>query len=220
MKKIFITGTDTDVGKTIVSAGLCMTWPAHYWKPIQSGYQSTKAYDPSQSALNINQKILPGTDNEVMSRFIPEKNIFPSTYTLKEPLSPNQAAKIENINIEKEKIQIPNTNSNLIIEGAGGALVPFNDKEDMTNLIKEFNCPVIVVARSTLGTLNHTFLTLSILREKNISILGVIMVGPSHPGNKKDIEKIGKVSVLLELPLIENLSADTLKSYFDKITLF
>ena len=218
MKKIFITGTDTDVGKTIVSAGLCITWPAHYWKPIQSGYQSTKTSDFSEPARN--KKILPSTDNEVMSRFIPEENIFPSVYNLKEPLSPNQAAEIERIHIQKEKIKPPKTNFNLIIEGAGGALVPFNDKEDMTNLMKEFNAPVIIVARSTLGTLNHTFLTLSTLRRKNISILGVIMVGPPHPRNKKDIEKIGKVSVLLELPLIENLSADKLKSYFDKVTLF
>ena len=218
MKKIFITGTDTDVGKTIVSAGLCRAWPAHYWKPIQSGYQPIKAYNPSQPALNKN--ILPGTDNEVMSRFIPKEHIFPSVYTLKEPLSPNQAAEIEKIHIQKEKIQIPKTDSNLVIEGAGGSLVPFNEKEDMTDLMKHLDCPVIIVARSTLGTLNHTFLTLSALRKKNISILGVIMVGPSHPGNKKDIEAIGKVSVLLELPLLDNLSADTLKSYFTKVPLF
>ena len=217
MKKIFVTGTDTDVGKTIVSAGLCKAWPAHYWKPIQSGYQATKTYAPPPA---LNKNILPGTDNEVMSRFIPEKHIFPSIYTLKEPLSPNQAAEIEKINIQKEKIQIPNTDSNLVIEGAGGSLVPFNEKEDMTDLMKYLDCPVIIVARSTLGTLNHTFLTLFALRAKKIPILGVIMVGPSHPKNKKDIEQIGKVSVLLELPLLDNLSTDTLKSYFTKVPLF
>ena len=198
MKKIFITGTDTDVGKTIVSAGFCMSWPAHYWKPIQAGY--------------------PGTDNEVMSRFIPEQNIHPSSYTLKNPLSPNQAAKIEGINIQKEKINCPKCSANLIIEGAGGALVPFNEKEDMTDLMKKIDCPVIIVARSTLGTLNHTFLTLSALRAKKIPILGVIMVGPPHPNNKKDIEEKGKTSILLELPIIENLSAKILRSYFEKFT--
>ena len=217
MKKLFITGTDTDVGKTIVSAGLCMTWPAHYWKPIQAGYSSTTNIShPSEHTLT--KKILAGTDNEVISRFIPEQNIYPSSYTLKNPLSPNQAAKIEGIHIQKEKINYPECSSNLIIEGAGGALVPFNEKEDMTDLMKKMDCPVIVVARSTLGTLNHTFLTLAALRAKNIPVLGVIMVGPSHPDNKKDIEEKGNTSVLLELPIIESLSADTLKLYCKNFT--
>jgi dethiobiotin synthase len=212
MKKLFITGTDTDVGKTIVSAGLCMAWPAHYWKPIQAGYSSIiNTSNSSEPALT--KKILPGTDNELISRFIPEQNIYPSSYTLKNPLSPNQAAKIERVHIQKEKINYPECSSNLIIEGAGGALVPFNEREDMTDLMKKMDCPVIVVARSTLGTLNHTFLTLAVLRAKNIPVLGVIMVGPPHPNNKKDIEEKGNTSVLLELPIIENLSADTLKLY-------
>ena len=217
MKKIFITGTDTDVGKTIVSAGLCMTWPAHYWKPIQAGYSNTNAAESSKSALN--KKILPGTDNEVISQFIPEENIYPSSYTLKNPLSPNQAAKIEGINIQKKQINCPECSTNLIIEGAGGSLVPFNEREDMTDLMKKMDCPVIIVARSTLGTLNHTFLTLSALRAKKIPVLGVVMVGPPHFNNKKDIEEKGKTSVLLELPIIENISAETLKPYFENLML-
>ena len=124
MKKIFITGTDTDVGKTIVSAGICMAWPAHYWKPIQAGYCPTiNTSNFSEPALTKN--ILPGTDNEVISQFIPEQNIHPSSYTLKNPLSPNQAAKIENINIQKEKVNCPKCSSNLIIEGAGGGFSSF-----------------------------------------------------------------------------------------------
>ena len=235
MKKVFITGTDTDVGKTIVAAGLCMTWPAHYWKPIQAGYQepskgvnkaqfsssntppSTNISNPSESALN---KIFSGTDNEVISRFIPEQHIYSSVYTLKNPLSPNQAAKMEGIHIQKEKINCPKCSSNLVMEGAGGALVPFNEKEDMSDLMKKMNCPVIIVARSTLGTLNHTFLTLSVLREKKIPIIGVIMVGPLHKKNKYDIETKGKVSVLLELPLLDKLSPKTLKPYFERLSLF
>ncbi|MDE0118511.1 MAG: dethiobiotin synthase [Bdellovibrionales bacterium] len=249
MKKVFITGTDTDVGKTIVSAGLCMAWPAHYWKPIQAGYQVPKggnakrlssANVPSSSSLTpplpINampfsstnvpnpsselalNKILPGTDNEVINRFIPEQHIHPSVYTLKNPLSPNQAAKIEGVKIQKEKINYPRCSSNLVIEGAGGALVPFNKKEDMTDLMKKMDCPVIIVARSSLGTLNHTFLTLSVLRAKKIPIMGVIMVGPLHEKNKNDIETKGKVSVLLELPLLDTLSPETLRPYFEKMS--
>ena len=88
----------------------------------------------------------------------------------------------------------------------------------MTDLMIKMDCPVIIVARSSLGTLNHTFLTLSALRAKKIPVLGIIMVGPLHPNNKKDIEKRGKSSVLLELPMIENLSAEILRSHCENFT--
>ena len=116
-----------------------------------------------------------------------------------------------------EKINCPECVFPLIIEGAGGSLVPINDKEDMTDIMKKMECPVIVVARSTLGTLNHTLLTLSILRAKQIPILGVIMVGPFHLDNKTDIEKKGNIPILLELPILKNLSSEILKSYFSKL---
>ena len=193
-KVIFVTGTDTDVGKTVVSAGLCLTLPAHYWKPVQAG--------------------LPETDNAFIRRFIPARNIHPSAYTLKHPLSPNQAGQKENINITMASIKMPKTTSHLIIEGAGGALVPLNNKENMRDLMKKLKAPVIIVARSGLGTLNHTFLTLFALRARKIPILGVIMVGPRHKGNKRDIEKQGKVPVLLELPWLKTLSPQTLQDHF------
>lgn len=205
-KRVFITGTDTDVGKTIVSVGLCLAWSAHYWKPIQAGY-----FDNISTS---DKNILPGTDNEIMSRFIPKEHIYPSTYTLKNPLSPNQAAYKEGIKIEIEKINCPDCSFPIVIEGAGGSLVPVNDKEDMTDIMKKMDCPVIIVARSTLGTLNHTLLTLTVLRAKKIPILGVIMVGPPHPDNKKDIEKKGNIPILLELPILKNLSSGVLKKYF------
>ena len=201
-KIIFITGTDTNIGKTVVSAGLCLTKPAHYWKPIQAGFD--------------NSPILPQTDNAFMSRFIPPQHILPSTYTLKHPLSPNQAGRKENLHINMKNIKIPKTSAHLVIEGAGGALVPLNDKENMSDLMKKLKAPVIIVARSGLGTLNHTFLTLFALRAKKIPLLGVIMVGPFHKDNKRDIEKQGKIPVLLELPWLKKLSRQTLCSYFDR----
>ena len=197
-KIIFITGTDTDVGKTVVSLGLCLTQPAHYWKPIQAGYP---------------------TDNAFVSRFISKKNIHPSTYTLKHPLSPNQAGKKENKSITIANITMPKTPAHLIIEGAGGVFVPLNDKENMIDLMKALKAPVIIVARSGLGTLNHTFLSLFALRAKKVPIIGVIMVGPFHKDNKRDIEQQGKVSVLLELPWLKTLSAQTLKPYFAHLPL-
>ena len=201
MKKIFITGTDTDVGKTIVSTGLCLTWPAHYWKPIQSGSD-------------------PCTDSETLSRFIPKEHIHPSSYELKAPLSPNQASRQENIVIQKENIKSPSlpSSASLIIEGAGGLLVPINDQGDnMADLIKWLKAPVIITARSSLGTLNHSFLTLAALEARNIEVLGFVLVGPPHPLNKQDIEQIGKKPVLLELPFLKSLSKENLHSHFKKI---
>ena len=203
MKSIFVTGTDTDVGKTIVSAGLCLSWPAHYWKPIQAGAD-------------------PCTDNEIMAQFIPKGNIYPSTYNLKKACSPNQAAQWEDITIQKDSLMsaYKKIHSPVVIEGAGGALVPFNDQESMLDLMVQFNAPVIIVARSALGTLNHSFLTLKALRTSNINILGIIMVGKLHPDNKRDIEAIGNIPVLLELPMLKKIDIDSLKEHFKKLKSF
>ncbi len=209
-KIIFITGTDTDVGKTVVSAGLCRAWPAHYWKPVQAGFA-----DPKKPGAVSH--ILPQTDLSFVRRFIPPRHIYPSTYTLKRPLSPNQAGKKENIYLKMDQIKVPEGQANLVIEGAGGALVPLNDTKNMSDLMKKLNVPVLVVARSGLGTLNHTFLTLGALRAKKIPVLGVVMVGPPHKDNKRDIEKQGKIKVLLELPLLNNLSPQSLEPYFTKL---
>ena len=153
MKAIFVTGTDTNVGKTIVSAGLCLKLKASYWKPIQAGKP---------------------TDNKTMARFIPKKNIHPSAYFLKHPMSPNQAGSLENITIKtnflinkfKKIKSAQQKNQFLIIEGAGGLMVPYNNKEFMRDLILHFKTPVILTARSGLGTLNHTFLSLQALKLK------------------------------------------------------
>ena len=203
MKKVFITGTDTDVGKTIVSAGLCLSWPAHYWKPIQAGAE-------------------PCTDNEVMARFIPKERIFPSAYVLRKACSPNQAARAEGCRVQKQNLIYPtNRNcSHLVIEGAGGLLVPFNEHETMLDLIIHLGTAVIITARSGLGTLNHSFLTLQALRSKGVNILGIIMVGDFHADNKKDIESIGKTKVLLELPFLKTLNAESLKPHFEKVKPF
>lgn len=203
MKRIFVTGTDTDVGKTVVCAGLCLRFKAAYFKPIQCGTS-------------------PHTDSEFVSRFIPSYLIHPSSYVFKAPLSPNQAALREGLCVQKKQIQLPPGvgKTPLVIEGAGGSFVPLNQKgQTVADLIRWLKAPALVVARSTLGTLNHTFLTLSFLRSKKVKILGVILVGPSRPENKKDIEKWGKTPVLLELPFIKKLSQKTLFSYFKPLLL-
>ncbi len=202
MKNVFVTGTDTDVGKTVVCAGLCLRFKASYFKPIQCG-------------------TVPHTDSEFVARFIPSSRICPSSYVLKAPLSPNQAALREGVCIQKKNISLPLVSGSLVIEGAGGSFVPLNQKgETVADLIQWLKVPALVVARSTLGTLNHTFLTLSFLRSKKIKVLGLVLLGPSRPENKKDIEKWGRIPVLLELPFIKKLSQKALLSHFKSLPSF
>jgi len=123
---------------------------------------------------------------------------------LTEPLSPHDAAKIDGVEINLEKIVKPNINAPLVIEGAGGVFVPLNDNDLMIDLIEKMDCQVIVVARSGLGTINHTLMTLKCLRDRGIQIAGVVLNGPLNDKNKKAIEQFGQVSIVGEITYIEN----------------
>ena len=194
-KGFFVTGTDTEIGKTLVSLGLCLHFKASYWKPIQSGQ--------------------PG-DAHFIEQFLPKSQIQPSAYSLKEPLSPNQAAEKENIKIDLRKISIPQS-SFLIVEGIGGVHVPLNDRDTVMDLMRLVNLPLIVVARSGLGTLNHSLLTLEALKRRNFKIAGVILSGPKNDLNKRDIEKRAGVSVLLEVPILPKINRQNLLQVFQKL---
>lgn len=201
MKKIFVTGTDTGVGKTLVCAGLCASSKAcFYWKPIQTGI----AHEMD--------------DAKTISQYVLKKRILASAFQFKAPLSPNQAALKEGkkeVFIHELISKMKNPIGSLVIEGIGGIKVPLNDKESVLDLIGQLKAKTLIVARSGLGTLNHTFLTLQALRAKKISILGVILVGPLNPENKRDIECIGKTKILLELPILPKpiLKKDLLKPF-------
>ncbi|OIQ87272.1 ATP-dependent dethiobiotin synthetase BioD [mine drainage metagenome] len=183
MSGVFVTGTDTDVGKTMVSAWLVRSWRADYWKPVQSGVSQ-------------------GADAEVIRRAWPEVHAHPSTYLLPEPLSPHEAAARDGVSIRLGAFTLPETERPLVVEGAGGVLVPLNDHHLMTDLMKHLGLPVVVVARSGLGTINHTLLTLEALRNRRIGVAGVVLNGPPHPANRAAIEHFGKVAVIGELPLL------------------
>ena len=185
--KIFITGTDTNVGKTVVSSWLSYHYNFHYWKPIQSGDEN------GVSDTDFVKKVLCKKDNQI--EVLDPKYLFP------ELLSPHLAAKMNKVSIDFSKI-IPFVPSKkkLLIEGAGGIFVPLNDKFMMIDLIEVLETPVIIVARSSLGTINHTILTLEALRERDIKILGVILNGEKNSENKKAIEFYGKTKVLFEFP--------------------
>ena len=188
VEAVFVTGTDTGIGKTVVSAALALKWKAAYWKPVQSG-------------------LLPQTDSEWVSQ-VTGLEVLPEAYRLKAPLSPHASAKAEGITISMEKFVLPK-NRPLVVEGAGGVLVPLNENALMIDLMKHLSLPVLVVARSTLGTINHTLMTLSILRERQVPIMGVVMNGPLNPSNKEAIEYYGRVKIWEAEPL-DKLDRDSL----------
>lgn len=177
MKTYFVTGIGTDVGKTIVSAILTEALQADYWKPIQAG-----------ELENCDTKKVQRLVSNTTSKF--HKN----SYALQTPMSPHAAADIDGVSIELKNIKPPKTNNNLVIEGAGGILVPINNKHTILDLIKpEYN--VIVVSRHYLGSINHTLLTINLLKEKGFDV-SVIFSGNEHKTTEDIITKMTKVNVI------------------------
>ncbi|MDG2615352.1 dethiobiotin synthase [Thermoleptolyngbya sichuanensis A183] len=201
-EKFFITGTDTNVGKTVVSALLTLGLNASYWKPIQSGL------DPISDTDYVRK--VTGLDD---SHFLPER------FTLTQPLSPHAAAEIDGVQIYLSDFQLPSQlpYKPLIIEGAGGLMVPLNEEDFVIDLIRQFQLPVCLVARSTLGTINHTLLSLAQLRRMEIPILGVIVNGPKNEGNRAAIAHYGNVPILAELEPLAEVNPATLKQAFDQL---
>lgn len=200
--QLFVTGTDTGIGKTVVSAFLMAGLKGTYWKPVQSGLAEE-------------------TDTECVKRLsgLEGDHFLPETYRLIEPLSPHASAEIDGVEIDMNRFALPKglKRSPLIVEGAGGLLVPMNDREMIIDLITRLELPVLLVVRSELGTLNHTFLSLEALRRRGIPILGVIMNGPRNESNRKAIEQYGEVPVLAELTPLEVLNAKVLEEEFNRL---
>lgn len=186
MKKYFISGIGTDVGKTLVSAILTEALQADYWKPVQCGIEG-------------------GTDHEKVKNLISNSHsvFHKEAYLLKEPASPHIASAKENIKISKSNIQLPNTNNKLIIEGAGGLLVPLNNNEYVIDLAKEFDAPVILVVSSYLGCINHTLLSIDYLISHNYKIQGLILNGNFETGVRNAIVNYRNIPVLAEIPLVK-----------------
>jgi dethiobiotin synthetase len=177
MKKYFITGISTEVGKTIASAIITEALEADYWKPIQAGE-------------------LEDSDSHKIKQLISNSNtvIHPNSYALKTPMSPHAAAEIDEITIELSKVTEPKTQRNLVIEGAGGLLVPLNNSETILDIIKP-EYKVIVVSRHYLGSINHTLLTVNLLKEKGFDV-AIIFSGNEHKTTEEIIKKMANVSVI------------------------
>ena len=192
-KRIIICGTDTDVGKTVVSSFFVQGLKAIYWKPIQSGTEE-------------------GTDTQTVCELLDlEPNRYLSEkYKFKASVSPHWAAEKESRFIEPANLNIPNLDKLIIIETAGGLMVPLNRNWLQIDQIKDWGEPIILVARTGLGTLNHTLLSLEALRNRNINVLGIVLNGPPHNDNPKTIEQFGDTKILARLPNFEELSSKVL----------
>ncbi len=201
MQKYFVTGTDTDVGKTVASAWLMLHLNASYWKPIQSGLEE-KDVDRIKNYTGA-----------------PDSSFFPSTYELTQPLSPHESARRDGIEIEMDQFVTPDTNQNLIVEGAGGLMVPINDGQFVIDIISHLKIPVILVARSQLGTINHTLLSIEAMRKRDLEIFGIIMSGEKSPHNRQALEEYGNIPILAEIDHLETINKENLLAIKPEIDL-
>jgi len=197
----FITGTDTGVGKTLVSAILAKKYNAHYYKPIQCGFNRSGDKD-SDIVLNIFKDI----------------PIIKETYLFRNPLSPNIAAKKENVNIEiSQFLKVDEIDYPIVIEGAGGLQVPIDENILMSDLINHFNLPTILVSRTQLGTINHTLMSIDIIKKKKINLAGIIFSGDENKETISTIMRFGEkiygkeINLISIIPFLETINSDTLQ---------
>jgi dethiobiotin synthetase len=194
---IIVTGTDTGVGKTIFAAALAGALHGSYWKPIQAGLQEE-------------------TDRETVLRLsgLPEERVLIEAYRLKTPASPHLAAAIDGVVIDPQLLVLPRTDGPLVVEGAGGLLTPLTREITYIDVIARWRAPVVLCARTTLGTINHSLLSIEALRARGIAILGIAFIGDENTESERIITDMGRVQRLGRLPHLVPLSGDTLRTAF------
>ncbi len=194
----FITGIDTDSGKSVVSAILCEALHADYWKPIQAGKP---------------------TDTDFVKNLVSNQTskFHSETYLLEIPASPHAAAKKEGIEIKLNTIKLPGTSNTLIIEGAGGCLVPINDNDFVIDIAMKFNCKIILVADLYLGSINHTLLTINELKRRNFSVAGIIFNGDENPESQQIILKHSGWKQLLHIKKEKDIGRNIISRYADEL---
>ena len=184
--KLFVTSIDTNIGKTVVSSIVCKALNFSYWKPIQSGD-------------------LQDTDSHKIGKFSPSTFIHPETYSLTQPLSPHESANRDGIRINLKNFQLP-ANENIVVEGAGGVMVPLNESGDMViDIATIFNCSLLLVIKNYLGSINHTLLTIKELNRRGFKNIGLILVGDRFESSEKIIQKIGACSIIANIPFEQNI---------------
>jgi dethiobiotin synthetase len=195
--RIVVTGTDTGIGKTVFAAALAGALGAYYWKPIQAG-------------------LLEETDRQAVLRLsgLSEERLLPEAYRLKTPASPHRAAAIDGITIDPEALVLPNTDGSLVVEGAGGLLVPLTREVAYIDVIARWRAPVVLCARTTLGTINHSLLSIEALRTRGIPLLGVVFIGDESVESERIIVEMGHARRLGRLPYLPQLTGDMLRAAF------
>ena len=195
MRRLFVTGIGTNVGKTVISAILTQKLKSDYWKPIQAGDLN------NTDSMKVSQWV----DNTIST-------IHPEAYRLTQPMSPHAAAERDGININLNDIISAETTRNLIIEGAGGLMVPLNKNDLVVDMISHLQAEAVLVSRHYLGSINHTILSIEALRSRNIPITGIIFNGDDNRGTESIIESVCAVPILGRIPDIDNLNQHSIKN--------
>lgn len=195
--RIIVTGTDTGIGKTVFSAALAGALDGFYWKPIQAGLDEET---DSQAVLRL-------------SGLAPER-ILPEVYRLRTPASPHLAAELDGVTIKHGSLDLPEKDRPLVVEGAGGLLVPLTRGVTYLDLMTRWRVPVVLCARTTLGTINHSLLSIEALRARDVALLGIAFIGEENVESERIIVEMGKVRRLGRLPHVAPLSRETLREAF------
>jgi dethiobiotin synthetase len=191
--RLIVSGTDTGIGKTVLAGAIAQATGATYWKPIQAGLDGE-------------------TDTERVAAL--GVRTLPEAYRLSAPCSPHWAAEIDGIEIEDADLALPQGEDRLVIEGAGGVLVPICDDLLYADLFARWGLPVVLAARTALGTINHTLLSIEALRARGVPILGVAFVGDPVENTEATIARVGEVRRLGRLPTLPEVTADALLAAF------
>jgi dethiobiotin synthetase len=200
MKPLIVTATDTGVGKTVVSAMLTLALHAIYWKPIQAGTAE-------------------GSDRERVQALtgLPDERFRPERYKLREALSPHRAAELDGVEIDPSNLGLPADVPRgrwLIVEGAGGVLVPLTRGMLQAELFAQWGAPAVLCARTSLGTINHSLLSLETLRRHGVNVLGIVFVGDAMPDSERTIVELGRTRSLGRLPVLTTLERGALQAAF------
>ena len=197
--RILVAGTDTGIGKTVFAAGLADFLGASYWKPIQAGLEGE-------------------SDSQVVARLggLSNNRILPERYRLQTPASPHHAAALDGIRISAAELDVPDTGGQrLVIEGSGGLLVPLDRTTLYIDVFASWHVPVVLCARTALGTINHSLLSIEALRNRKLELLGVAFIGESNPESERIICEIGQTRRLGRLPRLSPLTRSTLRVAFE-----
>jgi dethiobiotin synthetase len=196
-KAYIVTGTDTGIGKTTVAAMLVLALDAVYWKPIQSGTEE-------------------GTDRQRVQALtqLPDDRLLPERYVLSQPLSPHRAAELDGIEIKAEALVLPAFDRTLVIEGAGGLMVPVTRNKLQIDVFADWSLPIILCARTALGTINHTLLSIEALRSRHMRLHGLIFVGHDNPDNMRTIADFSGARILGLVPRLDRIDRAALLDVF------